>query len=297
MVDFTDQEHFKSTLQNILKPRVVGTPGHTEVQNFLKQSLTNFGWTVSTDRFDEKTPMGVKTFENIVAYSNPNAERFLLISAHYDSKYFANQEFLAATDSAVPCAMMLNLLKTLQGPFEELKTRTTWGLVLVFFDGEEAFENWSATDSIYGARHLAQRWENEAFLSRIELFMLLDLLGTPDPNFYSYFQNTAQDYSMMMQGEQRLIAGGHLIKHGSSGVARNSAASTYFQPHTIGMGIEDDHIPFLKRGVPILHVIPTPFPDIWHKMGDNAECIDYDTVENLNRVLRLFVIEYLSLKV
>lgn len=277
-----------------MKPRVVGSKGHAEVQDYIKQSLTHLGWTVVTDRFDEKTPMGVKTFENIVAMSNPDAEKFLLIAAHYDSKYYANDEFLGATDSAVPCAMMLNLLKTIQGPLEQLKSRTKTGLILVFFDGEEAFENWSATDSIYGARHLAQRWENENFLGRIELFVLLDLLGTPDPNFYSYFTETNQEYVRLMNAEIRLMEAGHLIKQGSSGVIR-SQAQTYFQPHSVGMGIEDDHIPFLRRGVPILHVIPTPFPEVWHKMSDNHECIDYDTVENLNRVLRLFVLDYFSL--
>lgn len=288
--------HLKDVLGNIMRPRVVGTEGHRAVQEYIKSQLTDFGWTVGTDRFDEKTPMGVKTFENIVAYSNPDAEKFLLISAHYDSKHFPDAEFLGATDSAVPCAMMLNLLKTLQAPFNELKSRTDLGLVLVFFDGEEAFVNWSATDSIYGARHLAQRWENENFLQRIKLFVLLDLLGTPDPNFYSYFKDTDDSYAMMMKAESRLTEAGQLIKQGSSGVIR-SQQQTYFQPHSVGMGIEDDHIPFLRRGVPILHLIPTPFPEVWHKLGDNGECIDYDTVENLNRILRLFVIEYLALSV
>ncbi|NXS11688.1 QPCTL protein, partial [Neodrepanis coruscans] len=30
-------------------------------------------------------------------------------------------------------------------------------LQLLFLDGEEAFGDWSDTDSLYGARHLAQR--------------------------------------------------------------------------------------------------------------------------------------------
>ncbi|NXW74545.1 QPCTL protein, partial [Hirundo rustica] len=30
-------------------------------------------------------------------------------------------------------------------------------LQLLFLDGEEAFGDWSATDSLYGARHLAAR--------------------------------------------------------------------------------------------------------------------------------------------
>lgn len=33
-------------------------------------------------------------------------------------------------------------------------------LQMVFFDGEEAFKEWSKTDSLYGSRHLAWQWEN-----------------------------------------------------------------------------------------------------------------------------------------
>ena len=35
-------------------------------------------------------------------------------------------------------------------------------LQMVFFDGEEAFQEWTRTDSLYGARHLAEVWENMA---------------------------------------------------------------------------------------------------------------------------------------
>lgn len=82
-----------------------------------------------------------------------------------------------------------------------------------------------------------------------------------------------------------------------SGIVKTSskAAGMFFKPNTVQMGILDDHIPFLQRGVPIVHLIPTPFPDIWHEMGDNADCIDYETVSNLNHIMRLYVVEYLNL--
>jgi glutaminyl-peptide cyclotransferase len=48
---------------------------------------------------------------------------------------------------------------------------------LVFFDGEEAFVQWTPTDSLYGSRHLAASWGRPS-LDRIELFVLLDLIGT-----------------------------------------------------------------------------------------------------------------------
>lgn len=31
---------------------------------------------------------------------------------------------------------------------------------MVFFDGEEAFKEWTKNDSLYGSRHLAEVWSN-----------------------------------------------------------------------------------------------------------------------------------------
>lgn len=130
--------------------------------------MSNLGWQVESDEFTDKTPIfGDLKFTNIIATLNPNAERFLILACHYDSKYFANQEFLGATDSAVPCAMLLNLAHVMKSYLDTVKLKNDVSLKFVFFDGEEAFLQWSATDSIYGARHLAQKWENEGFLNRI----------------------------------------------------------------------------------------------------------------------------------
>ena len=46
-------------------------------------------------------------------------------------------------------------------------------LQFVFFDGEEAFEEWTETDTIYGARHLADKWEKNSQLSSIVGYCLL----------------------------------------------------------------------------------------------------------------------------
>ena len=48
-------------------------------------------------------------------------------------------------------------------------------LQMVFFDGQEAFVQWSDNDSLYGSRHLAELWStashpsgsNETMLSSI----------------------------------------------------------------------------------------------------------------------------------
>lgn len=55
--------------------------------------------------------------------------------------------------------------------------------------------------------------------------------------------------------------------------------------------------PFISNnfilGVPILHIIPSPFPKVWHKVSDDRTAIDVNTIENLNKIFRVFVAEYL----
>lgn len=157
----------RETLKTILIPRVVGTDGHAKVKKFIIERMTSLGWYVDTDKFLDTTPiLGSLEFENIIATLNPNAERYLTLACHYDSKYMTKFEFVGATDSAVPCAIMLNLASTLHKYYRML-TSTGLSLQFIFFDGEEAFQNWSPTDSIYGARHLAAKWEKEDFLKKI----------------------------------------------------------------------------------------------------------------------------------
>ena len=59
--------------------------------------------------------------------------------------------------------------------------------------------------------------------------------------------------------------------------------------------IQDDHVPFKKRGVPILHLIATPFPRVWHTINDNKANLDFEKIEHFSRILRVFVAEYLGL--
>ncbi|XP_005190685.2 glutaminyl-peptide cyclotransferase isoform X1 [Musca domestica] len=287
-------KHLKHSVKEILIPRIVGTPGHEKVRIFIVQSLEDLKWSVKLHSFHETVPiLGHLHFHNIVATLNPNAERYLVLACHYDSKYMEGTEFLGATDSAVPCAMMLNLAKVLEQQLEQFRN-TELSLMFIFFDGEEAFKEWSAKDSIYGARHLARKWEKEGFLPKLDLLVLLDLLGMPDPKFYSFFSNTESWYSRLLNIEDRLADTGLMERYVSSGVSRPQDPNRYFQPNALRSSfIEDDHIPFLRRNVPVLHIIPVPFPTVWHTPDDNETIIDYSTTENLARIIRLFTLEYL----
>lgn len=120
--------------------------------------MQNLGWYVETDNFMEWTPvLGNLNFSNIIATLNPNAERYLLLSCHYDFKYFKEMpNFVAATEPAAPCAIMIDLAYILRNYLDKSKSDLIFKLV--FFCGEEAFAEWTDTDFLYGARHLAKEW-------------------------------------------------------------------------------------------------------------------------------------------
>lgn len=64
---------------------------------------------------------------------------------------------------------MLNIVKTNLPLIESLLSRKNLGLMLIFFDGEEAFYEWSDYDSLYGSRHLAKKWDNTQFKNEREI--------------------------------------------------------------------------------------------------------------------------------
>ncbi|XP_013112270.1 glutaminyl-peptide cyclotransferase [Stomoxys calcitrans] len=286
-----DNAHFNQTLTNILQPRVVGSAGHTNVKNFIVSELNTLGFDTEIDSFTQNVPIfGSVTFSNIVGVINSEADDFLALSCHYDSKYFANDPgFVGATDSAVPCAILLNTAKTLNSYLQQhFKNRKDLGLMLIFFDGEEAFREWSNDDSVYGSRHLAKKYSdtktrsNIRHIDRIEVLVLLDLLGSANPKFYSFYANTDGLHKSMYDIERDLAK--KRLLEGSNLMFINRPAQGF---------VDDDHRPFLQENVPILHVIPTPFPNVWHTSGDNAANLHWPTMRNFNKIFRSFVYEYL----
>ncbi|KAF8511129.1 glutaminyl-peptide cyclotransferase-like protein [Hysterangium stoloniferum] len=319
-VDFNNPA---SHLSKILIPRPPDTENNTFVRNHLVSTLRALKWHVEEDSFTDMTPYGEKRFTNVIATKDPDAPRRLVLAAHFDSKYFPSapqNQFVGATDSAAPCAILLDVAETLNQLLDQRQERLEQGLEddehvaettlqLLFLDGEEAFKDWTATDSIYGARHLAEKWDTTYLaphprrrinpppteLSTIEHFVLLDLLGNARPRIRSYFLTTAWLFDSLASTENRLGRSGAF-----KGTSSWSARESFFVPRTGAENnagyIEDDHVPFLKRGVSILHVIASPFPSVWHTLGDGASALDLPTLERWSLIFRLFTAEYLGLK-
>ncbi|RWS30866.1 glutaminyl-peptide cyclotransferase-like protein, partial [Leptotrombidium deliense] len=306
LVDNDDYYDFQNkTLDSLLKVRIPETPGHQIVQSFIIQSMKDLQWSVETDLFYDNTPHGSKSFTNIMATYNKNACKRLVFACHYDSKWTKTKRFLGATDSAVPCMIMISLANRLQSLLKNQKTKDEISLQYIFFDGEEAFKEWTDTDSLYGSRHLAMKWDKTPFprtadekklctgkyvseIDRIELFVLLDLLGAPNPVFYSYFPETYSLHRRLVKMERKLNQLSLLEQTGPVNLE-------YFKDRQVIGGIQDDHIPFLKRDVPVLHLIPSPFPAVWHTDDDDRYHLHDPTINNLVKIFQLFIIEYLHL--
>jgi glutaminyl-peptide cyclotransferase len=108
----------------------------------------------------------------------------------------------------------------------------------------------------------------QTILSTIDHFVLLDLLGAARPLIRSYFPSTGWLFDEMASAETRLGAAGALDEKDFKWEAQRSG---FFLPRTgyqsTWGGIEDDHLPFLERGVNILHIIASPFPNVWHTLA------------------------------
>lgn len=48
-------------------------------------------------------------------------------------------------------------------------------------------------------------------------------------------------------------------------------------------------------GVPVVHLIATPFPAVWHTMEDTEANLHPATIANLCKILAAFMSEYLGL--
>lgn len=64
------------------------TENNTLVRNYIVTTLKALDWHVELDKFTASTPNGPKAMANIIATKDPSASRRLVLSAHYDSKFF-----------------------------------------------------------------------------------------------------------------------------------------------------------------------------------------------------------------
>jgi glutaminyl-peptide cyclotransferase len=239
-------------------PRPAGSDADRKLQAYIMEQVRVSGAQVSEDAFTAKTPRGEIAMKNILVKFPGKSGKAIAITGHFDTKYFPGRKFVGADDGGSSTGLLVELAKILAG-----QPRTD-DVYLVFFDGEEAFGEWSDTDSLYGSRHLAERWRADGTLKRIKALINVDMIG--DKNL---------DIPTEMNSDPNL---GRLVW--------KTAADLKYQAYFVSQRIneDDDHMPFVKLGVPALDVIDVDYAP-WHTDDDTMDKLSAQSLEIVGTVM------------
>jgi Zn-dependent M28 family amino/carboxypeptidase len=214
-------------------PRYIGSENHKKLERYIVDHLK--GDQVEDDAFTADTPEGKFPVRNILDKFPGTKDGIIVIFGHYDTNYpLRNTGYVGANDGGSSTAILLEYANQLRAGSQN-KKRDGYSVWLVWTDGEEAVKTWTDTDSVYGARHLAEKWEKDGTLKKIKALMVMDMIGDADLNIDRNTNGAPWLLDLIYTAAER---GGYQ----SHFYARQGA-------------IEDDHIPFVKRGVPTADVI------------------------------------------
>ena len=229
-------------------PRPIGSPAHKKLENYILAQLK--GDQVESDEFTAQTPAGPFAMRNIIAKYPGTKDGIVVIASHYDTLY-GQPKFLGANDGGSSTGLLLELANHVRGKHDGY---SVW---LVWLDGEEAVQHWSATDSIYGSRHLAERWQKDGTLKKVKAFLLADMIGDADLDILRDDDSTAWLEDLVFQAAKNLGYQSHFFAYETA--------------------IEDDHTPFARAGVPVADLIDFDYGyrnALWHT--------DQDTLDKLS---------------
>jgi Zn-dependent M28 family amino/carboxypeptidase len=247
--------------------RYNGSPGHLAAENFIKAHFKPEAakGDLITDEFTANTPAGPQTMRNYIVRYPGRAPRpgetpgIIVLASHYETNYpLRDIDFVGANDGACTSALLMEI-----GAYLRAHPPQGCSVWLVFDDGEEAVNQWSDSDSLYGTRHLAAKWYADGTLKRIKALIVADMIGDKDLNILEEQQSTPWLRALLKQA------------------AANTNHSAYvFQ----SQGTEDDdHLPFLKRGVPSLDIIDVAYGPFNRQTGDYSyHHTPQDTLDKLS---------------
>ena len=249
-------------------PRPPGSPANLALQNYILAQLRKDGCEpadakkpgceIVEDAFMAKTPQGMVVMKNIIAKFPGKSGRAIALTGHFDTKLFPGRKFVGASDGGSSTGLLLELARVFAH-----QPRTD-DLYLAFFDGEEAFGEWTDTDSLYGSRHLADRWAKDGTLRRLKGLINVDMIG--DKNL-DIPQETNGNAAL-----RRLVWS----------TAAELGYKAYFTDQQIGE--DDDHMPFVRLGVPAIDVIDIDYPP-WHTDTDTMDKLSPQSLEIVGTVV------------
>ena len=213
--------------------RPIGSANHKKLEDYILEHLK--GDEVESDTFTADTVEGKFPVHNIIAKYPGAKDGIIVIAGHYDTNYWLRGTgYVGANDGGSTTAILLEFANQLRGQLQG-KKRDGYSVWLLWTDAEEAVRTWSDTDSLYGTKHLAARWQQDGTAKKIKAFLLTDMIGDADLDIDRDANSTRWLEDVVYEAATRLGYQSHFF-------ARDNA-------------IQDDHLPFVKIGVPCADII------------------------------------------
>jgi len=244
-------------------PRPIGSANHKKVEDYILAHLK--GDNVESDAFIADTPEGKFPVHNIIAKFPGTKDGIIVLASHYDTNYpLRDTAYIGANDGASSSALLLEVANQLRG-----KKREGYSVWLLWDDAEESMKlPWVDPESLYGVRHVADKWQADGTLKKIKAFLLADMIGDADLNIERDHNSTPWLEDLIGQAANKLG----------------------YQSHFFGrtMAVDDDHIPFMKRGVPSADLIDFDYGynDVfWHTTQDTVDKLSPKSLEIVGSVI------------
>lgn len=252
-------EHIRHQVE--FGPRWAGSPGIKNTRNYLFNQLSSYGVSVKQDIFQVKTPnprFPTVEMTNLIVEIPGEKEGVVIIGSHYDTKWFGEEfAFVGANDGGSSTGVLVELTRVLS------KSKPEYTLWLVFFDGEEAMNRiWQGTDNTYGSRHLVNKLTEDGKIKNIKAMILLDMIGDNKLTVRRDGNSTAWLKDIIWSAAAELSYNKHFIN----------------EPENI----EDDHIPFLRAGIPAVDIIDFEYGnynEFWHTEEDTLDKINPESLK------------------
>ncbi|MEP6685179.1 MAG: M28 family peptidase [Verrucomicrobiota bacterium] len=262
--EFSGQKAFEH-VQRLVEfgPRAPASAAIEKTRDYILKQLEQSGWTVTRQEFTDDTPRGQIRFVNLIANFGGQGNASFLVCSHYDTKTFDSIRFTGANDGGSSTGTLIELARVLA-----LHPALATKIQLVFFDGEEAYENFTATDGLYGSRYFA------AHLPSKEQFrggILLDMIGDRSLRITLSPDSPAQLARDIFASADALKLREHF---------------TYFVSQ-----ITDDHTPLNAAGIPTIDLIDFEYPP-WHTAEDTIDKISAESLQTVGSVTAYYLSEF-----
>src|SRR6266705_3485512 len=252
-------------------PRPAGSKAIEKSRDYIEDQLRRSGWQVTRQAFSDDTPRGTIQFVNLVAQFSGQgkaASPSFLLCSHYDTKIFDAIRFVGANDGGSSTGLLLELARVI-GQQPSLARK----IELVFFDGEEAFEQFSQTDGLYGSRYFARRLQSGG-AKQFRGGLLFDMVGDRSLGITLPADSPAE------------------IARGIFAAAEALKLRNYFT--YLGRELIDDHAPLNAIGIPMIDIIDFDYP-WWHTADDTMDKISAQSLQIVGSVA-LYYLSELALK-